>query len=145
MYRQDAKSAKRVEMEGVRTEPGAEVDSLANAVIGAAIEVHRTLGPGYSELVYEEALCVELRLRDIPFVRQAPVAVQYKGYEVGEGRLDLLVGRLLIVELKVVEALGPVHSAQMLSYLKATALELGLLINFSVSVLKNGIKRIVLT
>jgi GxxExxY protein len=126
-------------------EPSDELDRLANAVIGAAIEVHRALGPGYSELVYEEALCVELRLRDILFVRQAPVAVKYKGFNVGEGRLDLLVGGLLIVELKVVEALGPVHSAQMLSYLKATEMELGLLINFNVSVLKNGIKGIVLT
>src|SRR5512134_2947555 len=97
-------------------EPGAKLDQLAHAVIGAAIEVHRLLGPGYVEAVYEEALCVELRLRGIPFMRQVTVPVDYKGHPVGEGRLDLLVGDLLVVELKAVEALAPVHSAQVISY-----------------------------
>jgi len=122
------------------SEPSAELDRLANAVIGAAIEVHRVLGP-----VYEEALAVELELRGIPFARQIPAAVDYKGHAVGEGRLDLLVGGKLVVELKAVEALAPIHSAQVISYLKATGHELGLLINFNVALLKEGIRRIVLS
>ena len=126
-------------------EPDAKLDQLAHAVIGAAIEVHRLLGPGYVEAVYEEALCVELRLRKILFTRQVAVAVDYKGHPVGEGRLDLLVGDLLTVELKAVEALAPVHSAQVISYLKATNRKLGLLINFNVPLLKHGIKRLILS
>jgi len=128
-----------------RREPGAELDQLAHGVIGAAIEVHRLLGPGFLELVYEEALCVELGLRRIPFIRQAALGVDYKGHAVGEGRLDLLVGDALVVELKAVDALAPIHSAQLLSYLKATGYQLGLLINFNVPILRNGIKRVVLS
>src|SRR6266496_1154452 len=82
-----------------------ELDELSKAVIGAAIEVHRLLGPGFPELVYEEALCVELSLRYILFVRQAPIKVEYKGHRVGEGRLDLLVADILVVELKDVDSL----------------------------------------
>lgn len=126
-------------------EPSEAVDRLATSVIGAAIEVHRHLGPGYLESVYEEALGIELTLREISFDRQKPVAVLYKGHSVGEGRLDLLVENLLIVELKAVEALAEIHKAQVISYLKATDLQLGLLINFNVPVLKQGIKRVVLT
>ena len=126
-------------------EPSEEVDRLAKSVIGAAIEVHRHLGPGYLESVYEEALGIELTLRDISFDCQKSVAVSYKGHSVGEGRLDLLVENLLIVELKTVEAFAEIHKAQVISYLKATNLQLGLLINFNVPVLKQGIKRVVLT
>ena len=126
-------------------EPGSELDRLAPAVIGAAIEVHRSLGPGFLESVYEEALCIELDVRRIPFERQWPVAVNYKGHPVGEGRLDLLVGGVLVVELKAVEGVAPIHVAQVMSYLKATGHRLGLLINFNVPFLKNGIKRIVLS
>jgi GxxExxY protein len=126
-------------------EPSEEVDRLAKSVIGAAIEVHRHLGPGYLESVYEEALGIELALRDISFDRQKPVAASYKGHSVGEGRLDLLVENLLIVELKAVEAFAEIHKAQVIFYLKATNLQLGLLINFNVPVLKQGIKRVVLT
>ncbi len=126
-------------------EPSRRFDELAHTVIGAAIEVHRTLGPGFLESVYEEALCVELDLRGIPYVRQKTVSVDYKGHPVGEGRLDILVDNCLIVELKAVETLLPIHTAQVLSYLKATRIKLGLLINFNVAVLKNGgIKRIAL-
>ena len=121
-----------------------ETEGFANAVIGAAIEVHRSLGPGFVESVYEEAMCVELALRNIPFARQAAIRISYKGNKVGEGRLDLLVGNGLIVELKAVEALAPVHTAQLLSYLKATNHKLGLLINFNVKLLKQGIVRLVL-
>ena len=138
MNRQDAKSAKR-------EEPSEELDRLAYAVIGAAIEVHRLLGAGFLESVYEGALCVELQQRGIPFVRQAVVAVTYKGQRVGEGRIDLLVGNALIVELKAVENLTSIHSAQVISYLKMTNQKLGLLINFNVPILKEGIKRIILS
>ena len=124
-------------------EPSTELDGLANAVIGAAIEVHRSLGPGYLESVYEEALGIELSDRMIAFQRQHPISVLYKGKTVGEGRLDLLVGDRLIVELKAVETLLPVHKAQVISYLKASRLHLGLLVNFNASVLRDGIQRVV--
>src|ERR1041385_3980782 len=122
----------------------AKIEETASTVIGAAIEVHRHLGPGYLESVYEEAVSVELGLRGIPFTRQSVFAVDYKGHPVGMGRLDLLVAGCLPVELKAVEALAPIHTAQALSYLKATKHRLALLINFNVSVLKDGIKRVVL-
>ncbi len=128
-----------------RHEPDEEEDSLAHAVIGAAIEVHRHLGPGFLEGVYESALAVEMGLRDLPFVRQSPIAVQFKGQPVGEGRLDFLVCDRLIVELKAVQELAPIHHAQVLSYLRITRLSLGLLINFNVKFLKDGIKRVILT
>ncbi len=126
-------------------EPSKEVDRLAHEVIGAAIEVHRALGPGFMESIYEEALCVELRLRQIDFKRQCPIVVIYKEHVVGQGRLDLLVGDLLIVELKAVESLADIHTAQVISYLRSAKLELGLLINFNVPVLRQGVKRIVQT
>lgn len=137
-----AKTPRRQGERGGR-EPDAALDEWAHAVIGAAIEVHRELGPGYLESVYEEALGVELGLRNIPFVRQRPFAVTYKGKPVGEGRLDLLVDDSLVVELKTVESLLPIHKAQTLSYLKALDLHLALLINFKVPVLRDGIQRIV--
>ncbi len=137
MNRQDAKAFK--------VEPSKDVDELARSVIGAAIEVHRHLGPGFLEGVYEEALVVELSLRSIPFERQLPVPVHYKTHRVGKGRVDLLVGGELLVELKAVDALAPIHKAQVISYLKAMGLHLGLLINFNASVLKDGIQRIVLS
>jgi len=126
-----------------RREPDTATDELAHVVIGAAIEVHRYLGPGYLEAVYEEALCVEMRLRGIPFERQKPIKVEYKGEYVGEGRLDLLVGDRLVVELKAVKAVAPIEQAKVMSYLKATGRQLALLINFHVTVLKDGIQRIV--
>jgi GxxExxY protein len=126
-------------------EPTPELDRLAHEVIGAAIEVHRVLGPGFLESVYEEAFCVELTARRIPFTRQIPAAVTYKGHQVGDHRLDVLVSGQLIVELKAVDELAPIHTAQLISYLKATGRRLGLLINFNVPVLKEGIKRIVLS
>ena len=126
-------------------EPDSNLDTLAYAVIGAAIEVHRNLGPGYLESVYEEALGIEFGLLGIRFARQVSVSVSYKGRPVGEGRLDYLVGECLIVELKAVEALAPIHKAQVISYLRTTGFRLGLLINFNVPVLKQGIQRIILT
>ncbi len=129
-----------------RHEPTDELDCLANRVIGAAIEVHKHLGPGFSEAVYEEALCVELELRGIPFIRQAPINVVFKHRTVGEGRVDILVDNMLVVELKAIEALAPVHKAQVRSYLKATGCTLGLLLNFNTPYLRDAaIKRIVLS
>ena len=139
--RQDAEIAKKER----RNEPGAELDAIAHRVIGAAIEVHRTLGAGFLESVYEEAMCVELNLRRIPFARQVPVGVEYKGCWVGEARLDLMVAGTLVVELKAVESIAPIHVAQILSYLKATKLRLGLLVTFNVGVLHRGIKRVIWT
>lgn len=124
-------------------EPDQKTDDLAHAVIGAAIEVHRHLGPGFLESVYEEALCVELAVREISFERQKEINVTYKGHQIGRQRVDLLVGQSLIVELKTVEELAEIHKAQVISYLKATGLMLGLLINFNVPVLKNGMQRVV--
>lgn len=98
-----------------RVEPSREVDDLAHSLIGAAIEVHRALGPGFLESVYQEALEVALLLRGIQFEHQVTMAVEYKEHKVGEGRLDLLVGKVLPVELKAVEALAPIHQAQLIS------------------------------
>ena len=127
----------------IRIEPSKEVDELARKVIGAAIEVHRALGPGCTENVYEEALSIEISNQNIPFERQYRVAVEYKGKKVGEGRLDLLIAQILPVELKAVDSLAPIHQAQLISYLKMTRLQLGLLINFNVPMLKQGIKRVI--
>jgi GxxExxY protein len=124
-------------------EPDAEVDALARAVIGAAIEVHRRYGPGLDEALYQNALCVEFRLRDIPYVKEVIIKVEYKGEIIGERRLDFIVGGKLVVELKAVEQLLPLHKAQVLTYLKITGLKLGLLINFNVEVLKHGIRRVI--
>ncbi|WP_437720395.1 GxxExxY protein [Sorangium sp. So ce861] len=139
MNRQDAKDAK----EEVGREPDAELDRLANRVIGAALEVHRALGPGFLEAIYEEALCVELSLRRIPFARQVPIGVDYKGNLVGKARMDLLVEGRLVVELKAAECIAPIHVAQLLSYLKAARLRLGLLITFKVAFLRTGVRRVV--
>lgn len=127
-----------------RNGPGEEVDRRARQVIGAAIEVHQVLGPGFLEKIYEEALCEEFRVRGIPFQRQVSFSVNYKGKNIGEGRVDVLVGGCLIVEIKAVEALTSVHLAQALSYLKTTGHRLALLINFNAQVLKDGIRRVVL-
>lgn len=124
-------------------EPGPRPDELANTVIGAAIEVHRELGPGYLESVYEQALVIELGLRAIPFARQPLVGSKYKGQSIGQDRLDLLVSDQLVVELNAVEQLAPIHTAQVIPYLKATNLRLGLLINFNVPHLRQGLKRVV--
>jgi len=132
MNRQDRQEHQENDLDGVtgrpaRVEPDSEVDSLAHEVIGAAIEVHRVLGPGFLESVYEEAMCVELGLRGIAFVRQAPVTVSYKGHEIAASRLDLTVGGRLVVELKAVDEFAPIHTAQVISYLKATGRKLVLL------------------
>ena len=119
-------------------------DELSNRIIGAAIEVHRVLGPGLLESAYEECLCRELTLQDVLFERQKPLPVTYKGIYLDCGyRLDILVEKLVIVELKTVEHIEPIHEAQLLTYLKLSNLWLGLLINFNVPILREGIRRIV--
>ncbi len=124
------------------SEPCMEINVLSHKVIGAAIEVHRELGPGFIESAYEEALAHELALRGIKFNRQHLFAVRYKDREVGQGKLDFLIEDQLVLELKAVDQLHPIHRTQVISYLRATRKKLGLLINFNVELLKDGIERI---
>jgi GxxExxY protein len=119
-----------------------ELNQYTEQIIGAAIEIHKALGPGLLESAYEECLCRELALRSIPFKRQHPLPVEYKGTRLDCGyRLDLLVAGRVVVEIKSVSAIEPVHEAQLLTYLKLGGWKLGLLINFNVRVLKNGLRR----
>ena len=120
-----------------------ELNEISGQVIGAAITVHRELGPGLLESAYESCLAYELRQRGLTVEEQIPVPVVYKGIKLECGyRLYLLVEKRIIVELKAVDALLPIHDAQLLTYLKLCKLRLGLLINFNVPILKNGIKRL---
>ncbi len=120
-------------------------ESLTEAVIGAAIEVHRVLGPGLLESVYEECLCHELALRKIGFARQVDLPVVYKGIELSCGyRMDVVVEDTVVLELKTVEQLLPIHEAQLLTYLRLSRRRIGFLFNFHASTLKQGMKRMVL-
>ena len=121
------------------------MDEIATVAVDAAIEVHRTLGPGYGEAIYENAMAIELESRAVPFARQVPFEVAYKSKLVGQSIVDMIVDQLVIVELKSVSALLPVHLAQAISYLKATGLPLALLMNFDERYMKDGIRRVVLT
>lgn len=122
-----------------------EFDDLSNRVIGCAIEVHRELGPGLLESTYEQCLARELRLRDISFKLQHPLPVEYKGIRLLCGyRIDMLIEEELIIELKAVEEIKGIHEAQLLTYMKLAGTKTGLLINFNLTKLKNGIKRYVL-
>jgi len=119
-------------------------DELSNKIIGAAIEVHRYLGPGLLESAYEQCLCRELTISNITFERQKPLPIDYKGVKLDCGYwLDIVVEKLVIIELKAIEKIEPIHQAQLLTYLRLSNLKLGLLINFNVPVLKRGIKRVV--
>ena len=119
-------------------------DELTEKIIGGAIEIHRALGPGLLESIYEECLVVELGLRGLEFERQKSISIDYKGRRVAaELRIDLLVERRVIFELKAVEKLLPVHEAQLLTYMRLCQVRFGLLINFNVPVLKDGLKRLV--
>jgi len=138
MNRQDAMTP--------RDEPGMELDRLAKAVVDAAFRVHTELGPGLLEGVYEVCLAHELTKRGLRVERQITLPVLYDGVKIEAGlRLDLLVEENLIVEVKATESIHPVHKAQVLTYLKLTGRLLGLLINFNVPLIKDGIKRIILT
>ncbi len=120
-------------------------DSLTETVIGAAIEVHRTLGPGLLESAYEECLCYELECRNLKFARQLALPIHYKAITLDCAyRMDVVVENLLILELKAVDKLLPIHDAQLLTYLRLSGLTTGLLMNFNVPVLKDGLKRMML-
>ncbi len=120
-------------------------NEITEQIIGGAIEVHRVLGPGLLESAYEECLCHELKLRGLSFERQRPLPVEYKGIKLECGyRLDVLVENTVVVEIKAVSAIEPIHEAQLLTYLRIGGWRVGLLINFNVPVLKNGIRRRIL-
>jgi GxxExxY protein len=126
------------------TEGTERINGITHGIIGCAIEVHRVLGPGLLESVYEAALCAELRRAGWKYERQVAVPVLYKGETVGDFRLDLLVEDAVVVEVKAVERFDPIFAAQVLSYLRVTGKKIGLLINFNTRLLKGGIKRFVL-
>ena len=119
-------------------------NELTEKTIGAAIEVHRRLGPGLLESIYEECMSAEMTFRQIPFERQKSLPISYRGIRLNASyRIDLLVGKRVVVDLKVVERILPVHEAQLLTYLRLTGCTVGLLINFNVAILTQGIKRMV--
>jgi len=121
-----------------------ELNKITEKIIGCAIEVHRNLGPGLLESIYESALCVEFDNNDIEYQRQILIPVRYKDNIIGEHKLDLLVENEIIVELKAIDKMAPIFEAQLLSYLKMAKKKLGLLINFNSIQLKEGLKRIIL-
>ena len=122
-----------------------EINQITETIIGAAIEVHRHLGPGLLESAYHTCLAREMTLRGLDFEREKELPIEYKGVQLDCGyRLDFRVEQSVIVELKAVEALQPIHEAQLLTYLKLTRCKIGLLINFNVPVLKMGLKRMIL-
>lgn len=127
----------------MKRKPTEKQEELAKQFIDAAIEVHRELGPGYDEILYANALSVELGKRGIPFEREKAINVFYKGVLVGEKRLDFLLDGEVVVELKTVESLNQKHLAQVMGYLKAVDKPLGLLLNFHEYLLKDGLRRIV--
>jgi len=121
-----------------------DINQLTGEIIGAAIEVHKNLGPGLLESVYETCLCKELELRQISFEKQRELPIEYKGDTLDSGlRLDVVVEKRVIIELKACDRLLPIHEAQLLTYLKLTGIKVGLLINFNVYILREGIKRLI--
>ena len=117
---------------------------VSNQVIGATLEVHRALGPGFLEKIYHEALCLELHARGVRFERERAVAVTYRGVAIPGQRIDLIVEECVLVELKATSRLDMVHDAKVISYLRTTGLRLGLLLNFNGRTMKEGVRRIVL-
>ena len=121
------------------------INEITKEVIGAAIEVHRALGPGLLESAYEECLCRELVSRGVSFERQVSLPLEYKGVRLDCGyRLDLVIAGSVVVEVKAVEQIAPVHEAQLLTYMKLARCRIGLLINFHVPLLKNGVRRLII-
>ena len=121
-----------------------DINKLSSRIIGAAIEVHKTLGPGLLESTYEECICHEIGFLKLSFERQKPLPVVYKGVKQDCGyRLDIVVENAIILELKSCEKIEPIHKAQLLTYLRLSGLNLGLLLNFNVPVMRDGIVRIV--
>lgn len=132
-------------MNGPEVEIPPELNAISERIIGSAIDVHRALGPGLLERLYEDALVYELGLRGLVVERQVSVTLRYKDLELSGQRLDLIVSRTVVVELKSIEAILDVHKAQLLGYMRAGRYPLGLLINFNVPLLRNGIHRRVLS
>jgi GxxExxY protein len=127
-------------------EPTSEHDRVARQIVDSAFAVHTTLGPGLLESVYEQCLATELRIRDLSVERQVALPIVYRNTRIEAGlRMDMVVEGLVIVEAKAVETILPIHEAQLLTYLKLSGLQLGLLINFNVTLIKNGIRRLVRT
>lgn len=122
-----------------------EMDAITERIIGACIEVHRVLGPGLTEILYQEALCHEFDLRGIHYQKQVAVPVVYKDKPIGQTRIDVLVEGCVVVELKACETLSPVHRAQLICYLRLKRVKVGLLVNFNVAILTDGLKRVVLS
>ncbi len=121
-----------------------ELEELSRTLVDSAFKVHQTLGPGLLESVYEDCLCVELEQRGIGYEVQAPVPLVYEGVRIEAGlRLDLVVEKSIILEIKAVEKLLPIHKSQLLTYLKLSDLRLGLLINFNVAMFKEGVRRVI--
>lgn len=121
-----------------------DLNEITEKIIGCCIEVHKQLGPGLLESIYESALCIELNSNNIQFERQKSLPVNYKGKNIGEFRIDLVAEDSVVVELKSVERIDPVFTAQILSYMKLGGYKLGLLVNFNSKLLKNGIKRFII-
>ncbi len=121
-----------------------ELNKITEKIIGCAIEVHKILGPGLLESLYEKALYCEFKLEHLSYKNQLIIPIMYKGIKLGEHRIDTLVENEIIIELKAVSKIEPVFEAQLLSYLRLTGKKLGLLINFNVPILRDGIKRIIL-
>jgi GxxExxY protein len=127
-------------------EPSPDVNFIAKQIVDCAFAVHQELGPGLLENVYEQCLAYEFEMRDINFKRQVPLAVLYKTRQAGTGyRIDVVVDEKVILEIKAVETILPIHEAQLFTYLKLSGLQLGLLINFNTTLIKNGIRRVVCT
>ena len=122
----------------------AEIEDVITTVIGACIEVHRHLGPGFLESTYQRALCIELTERGISYDKERSVTVTYKGHRLCGNEVDLVVDSCVVVEIKAVSQLEEIHGSQVVSYLRATGLRVGLLVNFNKPVLKAGLRRIVL-
>ena len=138
------RGAELTEMRLQRSHGISEISALTQTIIGCAIEVHRGLGPGLLETIYESALCIELDAVGLNYVRQSRASAYYKGRLLGEYRIDLIVADFVVVDVKSVERMTPVFEAQMLTYLRFTAKRVGLLLNFNSRLMKDGIQRLIL-
>jgi len=121
-----------------------ETEARIEQIIGCGIRVHRELGPGFLESVYRNAFCVELEHSEVPFEREKPVVIRYRGLQVATHRIDLVIWQSVVVELKALKNVEEIHTAQLLSYLRATGLKVGLIMNFNGTTLKAGLRRVIL-
>ena len=121
-----------------------ETEAVVTRVIGCAINVHKTLGPGFLESIYQKAMCIELRAEGLKFESERPVIVEYRGVKIPGQRIDLIVEKQVVLELKAIRRFDEIHRAQVLSYLRTTGLRIGLLLNFRVAILPHGLRRVVL-